>query len=137
MKEKLYVKLANGRYQEYREPEPPHKNALYVKEGNRYVPWAMELRGHDALTEGVWVVTKHLYGNSMSSGKYLDDSFLCMKVGDIVNAPSLIELGGYEKLSSYLCEHWGEVDKRCVDTMCKSIVGILMQYKNQKKEENV
>ena len=133
MKEKLYVKLPNGRYQEYREPEPPYKNCLYIKEGNRYIPWDMEMKGHDALTEGVWVVTKHPYGRSMSSGKYLYDSFLAMKASDIVEAPSLAELGGYEKLSSYLCSRWGEVDKRCVDTMCKSIVGILMQYKDEHK----
>lgn len=52
--------------------------------------------------------------------------------GDIVEAPSLAELGGYEKLSAYLLQHWGEVDKSCVDTICKSVVGILMNYGKDK-----
>lgn len=133
MSDKLYIKLPNGRYQEYRPPEPPHFNTLYIKEKGRYVPWAMEMRGSDALTEGVWVITKSCYGISWSQGKYLYDSFLAMKASDIQDAPSLAELGGYDKLANYLCENWGKVDKRCVDTMCKSIVGILMQYNNDKK----
>ena len=128
MKQKLYVKNEKGRYEEYRDPDPPHHNCLYVKEGGRYIPWAMEMYGHKALTEGVWVVTKNSYGCSMSSGKYLYDSFLAMKASDIIEAPSLAELGGLSKLADYLSSNWEKVDKKCVDTMCKSIVGILMQY---------
>lgn len=127
MKQKLYIKKENGRYAEYKEPEPLYNNALYRKESGRYVPWSMQLYA-DMIDEGVWVVTKNPYGRSMASGKYLYDSFLCMKASDIIKAPTLAELGGWSKLSDYLSANWDKVDKRCVDTMCKSIVGILMQY---------
>ena len=128
MKQKLYFKNEKGRYEEYKDPEPPHRNCLFVKNGNKYEPWGMDLR-NNWLNEGVWVVTKNNYGTRTSNGKYLNDSYLCLKASDIVEAPSLAELGGYEKLTHYLSENWDKVDKSCVDTMCHSIVGILMQYK--------
>lgn len=132
MKEKLYRKLPNGRYEEYKAPEPPYRNALYIKEGNRYIPWYMNLRTSDSLSEGVWVVTKNNYGMSMSNGKYLYDSFLCMKASDILEAPTLAELGGWNKMADYLSKNWDKVDKSCIDAICKSVVGILMNYKKEK-----
>ena len=132
MKEKLYIKLPNGRYQEYK-PVPQYDNALYRKRGNKYVPWAMDLRSNE-LDEGVWVIVKDKGCTSFSNGKSMYDSYLCMKCGDIVKAPSLAELGGWNKLADYLLQNWDKVDKRCVDTMCKTIVGILMQYGKEDEE---
>ena len=72
MKEQqLYVKNDKGRYEPYKEPEPPFDNALYRKytygKKTYYKPVSMGVE-HD-LGEGVWVVTKHTYGKSFSNGK--------------------------------------------------------------------
>lgn len=131
-KQQLYVKLPNGRYKPYEEPRPEYDNMLYRKRGKRYVPWGMDLK-YNELDEGVWVITKGRGCKSYASGKMLYESYLCIKCGDIIEAPALAELGGYEKLATYLLQHWGEVDKTCVDTMCKTIIGVLMKY--QKEEE--
>lgn len=124
-KQQLYVKLPNGRYAPY--VEETHDTRLYVKRGNKYKPWGMDLK-NNSLNEGVWIITKSRSCESYASGQYLYEAYKCIKCGDIVEAPSLAELGGYEKLSAYLLQHWGEVDKSCVDTICKSVVGILMRY---------
>lgn len=129
-KPKLYVKLPNGRYQPY--VEETHDTRLYVKRNGKYKPWGMDLRNYE-LGEGVWVVTHSRSCKSIANGKSIYDAYKCIKCGNIVEAPSLAELGGYEKLSAYLLQHWDEVDKSCVDTICKSVVGILMKYG---KEEN-
>lgn len=131
-KQQLYVKLPNGRYAPY--VEERQDDRLYVKRGNKYVPWAMDLKSN-SLNEGVWVITKSRSCHSYANGKYLYDAYKCIKCGDIVEAPSLAELGGYEKLSAYLLQHWDEVDKSCVDTICKSVVGILMNYGREKNHE--
>ena len=132
MTEDLYIKKEDGTFEKYREPEPRFKNCLYIKEGNRYVPWSMNLRYHD-LPEGIWVIHKTTYGKSYTNGKYLRDQFMCTKVSDIQDAPSVAELASWQKLADYLCKHWEEVDKTCVNDMCYSIIGVLMQYK---EEEN-
>ena len=129
-KPKLYVKLPNGRYVPY--VEEIQDERLYKKRGNKYVPWGMELY-HNELDEGVWVVTKSRSCKAFSNGKSIHEWYQCIKCGDIVEAPTLAELGGYEKLAAYLLQHWSEVDTTCVDTICKSVVGILMKYKSEEK----
>lgn len=126
MKPKLYVKLPNGRYEPYVEKKSDDR--LYRKLDNgKYVPCEMNLHG-TTLPDGVWVITKSHSCTSMANGVWLYDQYKCIKTGDIVEAPSLAELGGYQKLSEYLFQHWDEVDMSCIDTICKSVVGILMKY---------
>lgn len=130
-KPKLYVK-ENGRYREYKDPEPPFDNALYRKSvrGKKtyYDPVSM-LQTRD-LDEGVWVVVKNIYSKSYTSGKYLNDCFMCLKASDIQDV-SLAKLGGMDKLADYLCNRWDELpkDKSRAD-LCRAIVGLLFQYKN-------
>lgn len=126
----LYIKLPNGRYQVYKEPEPTYDNKLYRKVGNRYEPCSM-LMTND-LPEGVWVVVKHNGGRSISSGKYLLENYLCMKSGDIQDV-SLAKLGGMERLSRYLSRHWDELPKNGSQyDLCRAIVGLLFKYENEK-----
>ena len=131
MKQKLYIKNDKGEFEPYKDPEPPYHNALYRKCGNRYEPVSM-LVDHD-LGEGVWVITKHIYGKSYSSGKYLRDCFLCQKASDIQDV-SLAKLGGMDKLADYLSHNWEKLPKNTSQyDLCRAIVGMLFEYEKNKK----
>ena len=134
-KPKLYVKNEKGRYEPYREPEPPYNNVLYrkVKRGNKtvYVPQSMRLS--DEIGEGVWVVVKNIYGKSYTSGKYLNDCFMCLKASDIQDV-SLAKLGGMEKLADYLSFRWGDLPRNVSQAdLCRAIVGLLFEYEKEKE----
>lgn len=136
-KPKLYIKNDRGRYVEYKEPQSPFDNVLYrkVKYGKKveYHPTSMCLTKD--LGEGVWVVTKHIYGKSYSTGKCLRDMFLCEKCSDILETP-LSKLGGMDKLADYLSHNWDKLPKdRSQYDLCRAIVGLLFQYENEKKDE--
>ena len=134
-KPKLYVKNKKGRYEPYREPEPPYNNVLYrkVKHGNKtvYVPQSMRLSNE--IGEGVWVVVKNTYGKSYTSGKYLNDCFMCLKASDIQEV-SLAKLGGMEKLADYLSFRWGDLPRNVSQAdLCRAIVGLLFEYEKEKE----
>lgn len=129
-KQKLYIKLPNGRYTPYVEEEQDHR--LYRKQRGKFIPCEMNMEGR-SLTEGVWVITNCRSCTSYANGQTIYETYKCFKASDIIEAPSLAELGGYEKLASYLFQHWNDVDNTCVDTICKSVVGILMKYKPESK----
>jgi hypothetical protein len=134
-KQKLYVKLPNGRYEEYREPVQECDNKLYRKvvRGNKayYEPCSM-LMTND-LPEGVWVVVKHKCSKSISSGKYMLENYMCLKAGDIQEM-SLAKLGGMERLAHYLSQHWNELPNDWSQyDLCRAIVGLLFQYEKDKK----
>ena len=135
-KQKLYVKLPNGRYEEYHEPIQEYDNKLYRKvvRGSKvyYKPCSM-LMTND-LPEGVWVVVKHHGSKSISSGKYMYENYMCMKTGDIQEV-SLAKLGGMERLSHYLSQHWDELPKNNSQyDLCRAIVGLLFNYEKEKKD---
>lgn len=134
-KQKLFVKLPNGRYQAYQEPEPPFDNVLYRKYifGKKayYKPVSMCIE--EDLEEGVLVVVKHMYGKSYSTGKYLNDCFMCLKASDIQETP-LSKLGGMDKLADWLCHNWDKLPKnKSQYDLCRAIVGLLFQYEKEKK----
>ena len=134
MKEKLYVKNEKGRYVPYIEPEPPFENVLYRKvlRGKKIVYEPQSMCMDKGLEEGVWVVVKHLYGRSYSTGKYLYDSFLCMKASDIQEV-ELSKLGGMDKLADWLSHHWDELPKNVSQyDFCRAIVGLLFQYEEKR-----
>lgn len=133
-KPKLYVKNEKGRYEPYREPEPPYDNVLYrkVMRGNKtvYIPQSMRLSKE--IEEGVWVVVKNTYGKSYTSGKYLNDCFMCLKASDIQDV-SLAKLGGMEKLANYLSFRWGDLPRNVSQAdLCRAIVGILFEYEKER-----
>ena len=134
-KKQLYYKDEKGRYQKYVEPEPPYNNCLYRKfvRGKKtvYEPYSMRLSAE--LGEGVWVVTKNGYGISYTSGKYLNECFMCMKASDIQEMP-LSKLGGMDKLADWLCHNFDQLpkDKSRYD-LCRAIIGLLFQYENTTK----
>lgn len=134
-KQKLYVRLPNGRYEEYREPVQEYDNKLYrkVAHGNKvhYEPCSM-LMTND-LPEGVWVVVKHRGSKSISNGRYMLENYMCLKTGDIQDV-SLAKLGGMERLANYLSQHWNELPKDWSQyDLCRAIVGLLFQYEKDKR----
>ena len=86
---KLYIKNKKGRYEPYREPEPPFDNVLYrkVQRGKKFVYEPQSMCIDKGLEEGVWVVVKHMYGKSYTTGKYLNDCFMLLKACDIQETP--------------------------------------------------
>jgi hypothetical protein len=135
-KQKLYVRLPNGRYQEYREPVQEYDNKLYRKvvRGNKvqYEPCSMLMT--DDLPEGVWVVVKHRGSKSISSGRYMLENYMCMKAGDIQDV-SLAKLGGMERLARHLETNWSKLPNNVsLYQLAKSIVGILLDYEKEKEE---
>ena len=134
-KQKLYVRLPNGRYEEYREPVQEYDNKLYRKvvRGSKayYEPCSM-LMTND-LPEGVWVVVKHYGSKSISNGRYMLKNYMCLKTGDIQDV-SLAKLGGMERLAHYLSQHWNELPKDWSQyDLCRAIVGLLFQYEKDKR----
>ena len=135
-KQKLYVKLPNGRYEEYREPIQEYDNKLYRKvvRGSKvhYEPCSMLMT--DDLPEGVWVVVKHRGSKSISNGKYMLENYMCMKAGDIQDV-SLAKLGGMERLAHHLAMNWSKLPNNVSQyQLAQSIVGILLDYENEKKD---
>ena len=134
-KQKLYIKNEKGRYEPYREPEPPFDNVLYrkVQRGKKFVYEPQSMCFDKGLEEGVWVVVKHIYGKSYSTGKFLCDSFMCLKASDIQETP-LSKLGGMDKLADWLCHNWDKLPKnKSQYDLCRAIVGLLFQYEKGKE----
>lgn len=133
----LYTKNERtGRYEVYHAPEPPFDNVLYRKYvyGKKAYYMPVSMRIEKDLDEGVWVVTKHIYGKSYTSGMYLRDMFMCQKASDIQEVP-LAKLGGMDKLADWLCCHWDELPKdRSKYYLCRAIVGMLFNYEKDKKQ---
>ena len=133
-KQKLFVKLPNGRYQAYQEPEPPFDNVLCrkVQMGKKIVYEPQSMCSDKGLEEGVWVVVKHIYGMSYTTGKYLNDCFMCLKASDIQETP-LSKLGGMNKLADYLNHNWDKLPKNTSQyELCQAIVGLLFNYEKEK-----
>ena len=132
---KLYERLPNGRYQEWKEPErPKYDNALYRRVGKRYEPVQMILEIHSG-QEGVFVVTKNrsaLQPDSWTSAEYLQHIFKLYKAGDIENV-SIAKLGGMKKLADHLSRHWNEIDGASTYEKAASVVAILMNYEEERK----
>lgn len=134
-KQKLYVKLPNGRYEEYKEPQRPERdNALYKRVGKKYIPCQIFMDSGFSWQEGVFVVLKSYSStnpDTRMSAEYLQKIFNLYKCGDIENV-SIAKLGGMQKLAGHLCKHWDEISGNSVYERAASIVAILMNYENEK-----
>lgn len=132
-KPKLYIRLPNGRYEEYREPELPKiDNALYRRVGKKYVPWDMLISHDFSWHEGVFAVVKNhsaLQPNEWASADYLQKIFRLYKCGEIENV-SIGRLGGMNKLANYLAQHWNDIEGHNPYEKAASIVAILMNYES-------
>lgn len=131
MKQKLYIKKENGRYEEVKRPEVD--NALYKRVGNRYVPMEIHLDSGFNWQEGVFAVTKNHSATGPDhwvGAEYLQEIFKLYRCGDIERV-SIGKLAGMEKLANYLTRHWDETKGLCVYDQCAKIVAILMRYEEE------
>lgn len=131
MKEKLYIKKENGRYEEIKRPELD--NALYRRVGNRYVPFEMHISGDFTWQEGVFAVAKNhsaLHPDHWISAEYLQEIFKLYRCGDIERV-SIGKLAGMDKLANHLAHHWDETKGHSIYEQCANIVAILMKYEEE------
>lgn len=113
MKQKLYIKKENGRYEEYKpEMKTDDCNLFFRKINGKYMPCGRyEYRG-SMVTEGVWVVLSNLSmcSSQCSSGDYLKDLFQIHKVSGIEKV-TIAQLGGLEKYYDYVASEWNKYYK--------------------------
>lgn len=82
-KQQLYIKNDKGRYEPYEPPKVNVADTLFLKVGNRYIPYGRRL-DEDYLTDGVYVVRcdKQCGLRSISSVGYLEECYRIDKVSN-------------------------------------------------------
>lgn len=80
-KQQLYIKNNKGRYEPYEPPKVNVADTLFLKVGNRYIPYGTKLNT-DYLTDGVYVVRSDKQGGmrSFASVGYLEECYRIDKV---------------------------------------------------------
>ena len=126
MKQKLYTKNENGRYEEYQIPDLDMSETLFRKINGKYVPESMSCTID--LPEGVWVVTRERSFREMISGKYLKELMMLDKVSDLKEMPSLAELGGWQKCAKYVLNEIGDIESMTMNEIVYAIVGKVYEY---------
>ena len=130
-KPKLYIK-EKGKFKPYIPTELEVDNKLYRKINGKYYAWEMDLK-NDHLPEGVWVIVRHKYSTSFTSGKYLREQFRLDKASDIKEV-SLAELGSLEKLArEVLDELPSDYRNRTTNDLVHLIVGKVYELSKEKK----
>lgn len=112
MKQKLYVKKENGRYEEYKpQMKADDVDLFFRKVKGKYVPCGRH-EHIDRLSEGVWIVLSNLsyYSPRMARGDYLKDLFQIQKVSGIEEV-SIAKIGGLEKYYDYVASEWNKYYK--------------------------
>ena len=126
MKQKLYTKNKNGRYEEYQIPYLDVSETLYRKINGRYVPVSVNCT--DDLPEGVWVVTRGRSSREIISGKYLKEQMMLEKVSDLQEMPNLAKLGSWRKCANYVLSTIGEISSMTMAEIVNAIVGKVFEY---------
>lgn len=113
MKQKLYIKNEQGKYEEYKPENKTDDDDLYFRKVNgKYVPCGRNEHCCMA-TEGVWVVLSNLSYCSRQciSADYLKNLFQIRKVSGIEEV-SIAQLGGLEKYHDYVISEWNKYYKQ-------------------------
>lgn len=108
MEKKLYEKLPNGRYVEYKEPKIEDRQVYRKGRGNKYYPVGCLCPHDDHLTEGVWVVTRGKGHKCITSGEYLIGKFKAQKVCNLEKL-NIAQLGMLEKVCSEVFREMKEI----------------------------
>lgn len=135
MKKKLYIKTEKGRYEEYQVPDMDISETLFRRINGKYVP--VSIRCTNALTEGVWVVTRGRSNREIISGKYLKELMMLDKVSDLQEMPSLAELGAMRKCANYVLEEIGDISTMTKAEIVNAIVGKVFNYSKKDKNSNI
>ena len=112
MKQKLYIKKENGRYEEYKPQMKADDGDLFFRRvKGKYVPCGRN-EHMDGLSEGVFVVLSNLShcSQQMASADYLKELFQIQKVSGIEDV-TIAQLGGLEKYYDYVSSEWNKYYK--------------------------
>ena len=126
MKQKLYTKNDNGRYEEYQVPDMDVSETLFRRINGKYVPVSVNCAND--LPEGVWVVTRGRSNREIISGKYLKELMMLDKVSDLKEMPSLAELGAMRKCAIYVLEEIGDISTMTKAEIVNAIVRKVFEY---------
>ena len=126
MKQKLYTKNENGRYEEYQIPDIDVSETLFRRINGKYVPVSTTYAKD--LPEGVWVVTRDSSCREIISGKYLKELMKLDKASDLKEMPSLAELGGWQKCAKYVLDEIGDFSKMTKSEIVYAVVGKVFEY---------
>lgn len=103
-KQQLYIKNSKGRYEPYEPPKVNVADTLFLKVGNRYIPYGKKL-DMDYLTDGVYVVRcdKQCGMRSISSVGYLEECYRIDKVSNNYRITTE-QMASLEDYADYACE---------------------------------
>ena len=132
MKQKLYIKNENGRYEEYQIPDLDMSDTLFRRINGKYVPVSISCTID--IPEGVWVVTRERSHREMISGKYLRELLMLEKASDLKEMPSLAELGGWQKCAQWALDEIGDFESMTMKEIVYAIVGKVYEY--SKREDS-
>lgn len=103
-KQQLYIKNNKGRYEPYEPPKVNVSDTLFLKAGNRYIPYGKKL-DTDYLTDGVYVVRSDKQGGmrSFASVGYLEECYRIDKVSNNYRITTE-QMASLEDYSDYVCK---------------------------------
>lgn len=134
-KEKLYIRMANGRYKEYKPIEPKTDNAYYRKIDGKYVPCGLYDTGRD-LPEGIWAVTKLPFSKSYIRGDYMQKIYSLDHVCDIQSF-TIAQLASLEPITHKLCNKINDI-MRTEGTLyekCAKIVALVVDSCKENRDK--
>ena len=126
MKQKLYTKNKNGKYEEYQIPDIDVSETLFRRINGKYVP--VSTTYDKDLPEGVWVVTRGSSCREIISGKYLKELMKLEKASELKEMPSLAELGGWQKCAQWALDEIGDFESMTMKEIVYAIVGKVYEY---------
>ena len=126
MKQKLYTKNKNGKYEEYQIPDIDVSETLFRRINGKYVP--VSITYTKDLPEGVWVVTRGSSCREIIWGQYLKEIMKLDKASDLKEMPSLAELGGWQKCAQWVFDEIGDFESMTMKEIVYAIVGKVYEY---------
>lgn len=105
-KQQLYIKNDKGRYEPYEPPKMNVADTLFLKVGNKYVPYGIRLN-EDYLSDGVYVVRCDKRMRGIASVGYLEECYRIDKVSNNYRITTE-QMASLEDYSAYV---WKELQK--------------------------
>ena len=126
MKQKLYTKNKNGKYEEYQIPDLDISETIFRRINGKYVP--VSTTYSNDLSEGVWVVTRDRSCGEIMRGQYLKELMKLDKASDLKEMPSLAELGGWQKCAKWVLDEIKDFSSMTKNDIVYAVVGKVFEY---------
>ena len=126
MKQKLYTKNKNGKYEEYQIPDLDISETIFRRINGKYVP--VSTTYSNDLPEGVWVVTRDRSCSEIMRGQYLKEIMKLEKASDLKEMPSLAELGGWQKCAKWVLDEIKDFSSMTKNDIVYAVVGKVFEY---------